>query len=414
MRRLAVELYGTRVGWLEGVDPRTADFRADPGAIETFGLASTMVSESLPLVPRPPARRAARRVNVFVELLPEGDNRAALAAMAGLRVDDSIGLLARFGRDVAGALQLWDVDDPTEPRHPSLEPVSETEIARILDDVRRAPLGNLRDLGKTSLAGVQQKIVLVRQGVRWFRPIGGYASTHIVKVAAPTTPTMLADEWLGHELARRVGLATHSADLVDIAGVPALVVERFDRHEAAPDGRLHQEDMNQALGASGNEKYQRFGGVVTLDRIDQLVQHRLGPDARVALIRRVALTVAMGDLDAHAKNMGVMHFPDGGASLAPSYDTVPLAHQRNDGEVALAVAGEYRHAAITLDMIVEQFGGTDVVRAEVVQTVERVRDAVRVIGDDDRRHPAVVPDIVQFSENLLAGRPAGLSAARGH
>ena len=40
--------------------------------------------------------------------------------------------------------------------------------------------------------------------------------------------------------------------------------------------------------------------------------------------------------------------PDGSITLSPAYDVVPQAHQPNDGEVALAVGGEYRHAALTM------------------------------------------------------------------
>ena len=59
------------------------------------------------------------------------------------------------------------------------------------------------------------------------------------------------------------------------------------------------------------------------------------------------LAVAVGNLDMHAKNISLLHRPDGSMTLAPAYDTVPQVHQPNDGELALAVDHVYRHRAIT-------------------------------------------------------------------
>lgn len=56
--------------------------------------------------------------------------------------------------------------------------------------------------------------------------------------------------------------------------MPALVIERYARAPPSSDGRIHQEDGNQALGASGDEEYQRHGGTVSLARLaDLLRQH---------------------------------------------------------------------------------------------------------------------------------------------
>jgi serine/threonine-protein kinase HipA len=67
------------------------------------------------------------------------------------------------------------------------------------------------------------------------------------------------------------------------------------------------------------------------------------------LFKLVTVSVAVGNLDLHAKNVSLLHLPDGSMTLSPAYDVVPRAHQPNDGEVALAAGGEYRHAAITMN-----------------------------------------------------------------
>lgn len=413
MTKLHVQLYDTHLGWLSGESTRRADFSVAPEAIARFGLTSTVLSESIPLTPRPAPRQAARRANVFWELLPEGDNRTALAAQAGVSPGDNLALLARYGRDVAGAIQLWDVDDPSEPRTPAIERVSNTDIAEMLKDLRRSPLGNSGTAGKTSLAGVQQKLVLAQVDGQWHRALGGYPSTHIVKVASPQTPTMLADEWVGHRLALALDLAEHRADLVTFDDVQALVVERFDRSSSLPEGRIHQEDMNQALGASGIEKYQRYGGVVNVQRMSDLLRRRAGEGDLLQFIRRMAFSVAIGDLDCHAKNISLLHEPVGPARLAPSYDTVPLAHQANDGELALSLGGEYRHRDITLGLLVAQWPDVRSVESTITMALEEVRAAATTLEPPEGSHPGIVDDIVTFCRNLLNGKPAGSPVSSG-
>lgn len=130
---LAVELDGTQVGTLEG-DARSFDFTASDAGRERLGTNSLALSVAIPLSPVSRRDHAARRRNWFAELLPEGDQYDHMLAQARLRRGDTLGFLARYGRDVAGALQLWDLDDPTEPRTPGLRAVTPQEIRGLLDD----------------------------------------------------------------------------------------------------------------------------------------------------------------------------------------------------------------------------------------------------------------------------------------
>lgn len=55
------------------------------------------------------------------------------------------------------------------------------------------------------------------------------------------------------------------------------------------------------------------------------------------LATQVTLAVAIGNLDLHAKNLALLHPPDGTTALAPTYDMVPLAHVPGvDGRLAMA------------------------------------------------------------------------------
>ncbi|MGW0003323.1 type II toxin-antitoxin system HipA family toxin [Nocardia grenadensis] len=221
MKRLGVELYGDMVGTLQGADSAIFDFEADTAAIDRYGINSRILSAAIPLTPKPNRAKAKHRRNFFQELLPEGDQLAAMNAAARLAPGDVLGFLARYGRDVAGALQIWDLDDPSEPPTPELLPITEERVRELLDEPFLYPLANRPAVGKTSLAGVQPKIVLTRTGEGWAQAVGGAPSTHILKPVVRQHPTLIYDEEYGARIARAVGLAAHDTWIAEFAGAPA-------------------------------------------------------------------------------------------------------------------------------------------------------------------------------------------------
>jgi serine/threonine-protein kinase HipA len=412
MADLVVELYGTSTGVLRGTW-RTFDFVPDAAAVVKFGIDSPIFSVAIPLTVVAVRSRRERRQNFFRELLPEGRMLTRLAQQAGVAEQDVIGLLRSYGRDVAGALQIWDPEVPGEPKQPALEPLSSAGVASMLVHVQDNPLGNRPAGGRTSLAGVQDKIVLTRAEGGWNRVIDGWPSTHILKPESRDYPTSIYDEEFGARLARAAGLSSFPTWIEEFAEVPAVVIERYDRSPDAPQGRIHQEDFNQVLGATGNEKYQKYGGKVSLERIARVISAHGDSDSLERLFKLVVVSVAVGNLDLHAKNASLLHRPDGSMTLSPAYDVVPQAHQPNDGEVALAVGGEYRHAAITMDHLLAEGSAWGLTTAAGL--AEDVLAAVLHLASTETPHsgayPGLTRDIAGFASNLLAGRAAGRPAA---
>ncbi|HEY6786438.1 MAG TPA: HipA domain-containing protein [Trebonia sp.] len=410
MADLVVELYGTQVGVLSGTW-RDFDFLPDPAAVARFGIDSPILSVAIPLTAVAVRSRKARRQIFFRELLPEGRMLTRLSQQAGLIDQDVIGLLRSYGRDIAGALQIWDPDVPGEPRQPALEPLSSTGVASMLEHVQDNPLGNKPPGGKTSLAGVQDKIVLARTESGWNRVIDGWPSTHILKPESRDYPTSIYDEEYGARFARAVGLTSFPTWIEEFEGVPAVVIERYDRSPDAPQGRIHQEDFNQALGATGNEKYQKYGGKVSLARIAPVFSTVGDRDSLERLFKLVVVSVAVGNLDMHAKNISLLHHPDGSMTLSPAYDIQPQAHQPNDGEVALAVGGEYRHAALTRDHLIAEGRAWGLPSAPSL-TEETLTTVLRIAATESphkHAHAGLAHDVADFTSNLLAGRAAGAS-----
>lgn len=413
MADLVVELYGTRAGVLRGTW-RTFDFLPDPAAVVKFGIDSPILSVAIPLTVVAVRSRRERRQNFFRELLPEGRMLTRLAQQAGVAELDVIRLLRAYGRDVAGALQIWDPDVPGEPKQPALEPLSSAGVASMLEHVQDNPLGNRPAGGKTSLAGVQDKIVLARAEGGWNRVIDGWPSTHILKPESRDYPTSIYDEEFGARFARAAGLTTFPTWIEEFEEVPAVVIERYDRSADAPQGRIHQEDFNQVLGAAGDQKYQKYGGKVSLERIARVFSDLGDGDSLERLFKLVVISVAVGNLDMHAKNVSLLHRPDGSMTLSPAYDVVPQAHQPNDGEVALAIGGEYRHAAITMDHLRAEGRAWGLATAADV-TEEALATVLHLASTEtphNRAYSGLNRDIAWFASNLLAGRAAGRPAAK--
>src|ERR1700722_8352410 len=135
MADLIVELYGKQIGVLDG-QWRTFDFVTDLNAVAEFGIDSLILSVAIPLTAVPVRARRDRRRNFFHELLPEGRMLTRLAQQAGVLEQDVVGLLRTYGRDVAGAIQIWDPDIPGEPKQPAVEALSDAGVAEMLAHVQ--------------------------------------------------------------------------------------------------------------------------------------------------------------------------------------------------------------------------------------------------------------------------------------
>ncbi|HEY1621052.1 MAG TPA: HipA domain-containing protein [Streptosporangiaceae bacterium] len=355
-------LYGTRIATITDRGGHIS-LRWTDEAYQRWGDGTRVMSELLP-VSRPDRQPHHRRVEVFLEgLLPEGTARQHLAFDAGLVPGDIFGMIEAYGRDTAGAL-IFVPEGSAEPtRQGTVRPLSDAQIGAMLEAAgRNAPaLGAEPHLQSTSLAGIQPKIVLAATPDGWARCIGGYPSTHIVKLAHPAgspAEDVAHTEVACLDLARAAGLTSISAELASFGGQLAIVVSRYDR-VTGPDGvirRVHQEDTAQALGintADPARKFQLGAGLPSLARIAGVLRNSGSePDQ---LLRLTAFNLAVGNTDAHAKNISLIRHPEGSAELAPAYDVAMHLHHRNAaGVFAMDVNGKREMGGISVaDLLAE-------------------------------------------------------------
>src|ERR1700674_2355451 len=100
---LPVWLDGVQVASLTPTKPWRLRCRYTEAALALAPFGAPLVSCSLPL------GTGRLDASIFCSgLLPEGQHRQAMAALAGVAANDTYGMLKRFGRDVAGALIIGD------------------------------------------------------------------------------------------------------------------------------------------------------------------------------------------------------------------------------------------------------------------------------------------------------------------
>ncbi|ALK32737.1 type II toxin-antitoxin system HipA family toxin [Burkholderia plantarii] len=362
--RLALWMNGIEVGYwerIQGVD-RLA---YAPGWLDHP--QRRPLSLSLPFRPGNLPYQGAAVANYFDNLLPDSDAiRRRLAQRHAARDTTPFALLEAVGRDCVGALQLLpEGQAPAGLKRIAGTPLDEAAIAQWL---RALPLvaGTGRDSAshdlRLSIAGAQEKTALLWHDGQWLRPEGSTPTTHILKLPLGLVAGLGADlrtsvenEWLCALLVAAYGLPVAPCGIGRFEDQKALVVERFDRRPSA-DGnwlvRLPQEDLCQATGTSGLNKYEADGGP-GIDAVMDL----LAGSIDAALDRRHFFTTQLvfwllAAADGHGKNFSIAHLPEARYRATPLYDVLsfhPILGRRA-GQIApqrlrmaMAVRGTHKH-----------------------------------------------------------------------
>lgn len=265
----------------------------------------------------------------FSNLLPEGHNKTRLAQQRGVDESDELELLAAAGHDLTGALEVTPATDvPAD--------VLELHVTKMLEQVEAATVAAPIEDG-FSVPGFQMKFSAIHNGRRYTIRRGSEAGAFIAKLPSSTYPDIVLNEGACFRLASAVGINTAHAEVRPIAELDVpdsvreefsefLLVPRFDRMKRVDGstGRVHFEELTQALGIDPNRKYHRLE-----DAMRALLVILKSSDAPIEdfdeVFRRWTAYALMGNTDAHAKNWGLV-YPDGrNARLAPAYDMVCVA-----------------------------------------------------------------------------------------
>lgn len=362
-------------------------------------LGARVLSVRLPVRAEPyPATGGSMR---FLDgVLPEDWVRDRYAEAARVPSKDTFGLLARYGRDCAGAIAFVAPGD--EPTSSDVRWLTDGELADIVNDLQVRPLGAGVPGVRLSLGGVQEKLVVVHEQGRFGLPVGDQPSTHILK-PSPLKPdgserwpglaeiehlcvtvARLAGERFGDRVAG-IGFTAPPTSLVRVGDRSGILIQRYDRRrlDDTTIERVHQEDGCQVLGLEPSEKYQRGDGPPSLRAFaDAIAEY--GTDALLdqrALLQHVTYSMCVANADLHAKNLSVLH--DDGVRLAPLYDVVATsAHADVDAELGLKVGGEYHLDDVTRASLIDEAGVWGLGATAAGRAIDAVLDAIDALVDE--------------------------------
>lgn len=352
---LDVYLNGRLVGQFRREATGAVDFKYDQTWLDWD--SAIPVSLSLPL--REDRFVGDPVVAVFDNLLPDNaDIRRRVAEKMGAAGNDAHSLLAAIGRDCVGALQFLPAGVPAPEAIIEGRKVSDAEIAAIIANLARSPLGLGDDQDfRISIAGAQEKTGLLYLKKHWQIPHGTTPTTHILKPQLGVLPNgidmsrSVENEHFCLSLTKALGMPAANTAITDFDGQRVLVVERFDRLWTRDKRllRIPQEDFCQALSVPSSRKYQTDGGPSAAD-IAELLKGSDQPEAnRKMFFKAQVLFWLLAATDGHAKNFSIQLSPGGRFRLAPLYDIMSAqpahdGHQirRNRLKLAMSV-GENRH-----------------------------------------------------------------------
>jgi serine/threonine-protein kinase HipA len=337
----------------------------------------------------------------FDNLVAEGWLRNAQARALKVDPGNRFALLLAFGHDCAGAVS---VIDPAPIAEPSIDLGDPTAVAALAS--------------RSSLSGVQAKLLAVREGRR-FRPAGRTeTSTFIAKLPSGALNDIVQNEFLT-TIANRALLPDDKiveAVIGTVDGIEdrALIVRRFDR---LPSGaKRHFEEFNQLLGKrSGDDKYE-----ASYDDMAAFIRETPGctPVDAWRLYRRVLVCFLTGNTDAHLKNFAMFHTADG-LRLTPAYDLVAAALYPEYRQLALAIGNAANLALGDLKpkhliALGEAHGLDTAVLIETLQDLDRRRKAAeKTVSDAAKRigEEALGDKLLEFMERRWNGTFASTGRA---
>lgn len=338
-RILDVYLKQQLVGLLEQDDSGSLWFRYDDAWLASE--PSVPLSNSLPLRSEPFRRNECRPF--FAGLLPEETSRVLIAKAFGVSANNDFAILERIGGECAGAVSLTPPGEPPMAGSASYREISNEELAGKIAELPLRPLLAGEEGIRLSLAGAQGKLAVAIFGGKFFLPLNGSPSTHILKPQGPYFEELVENEFFCMRLAAMAGLEVAEVEIGTAGPSRFLQVLRYDRKPL--DGgeleRIHQEDFCQALGIPPELKYQQEGGP-NLKKCFDLVRALSsvpGPDV-LRLFDAVVFNYLIGNNDAHGKNFSFL-YGDGVVRMAPLYDLVcTQAYPGLAAEVAMKIGDE--------------------------------------------------------------------------
>lgn len=286
--------------------------------------------------------------NYLRNLLPEGEAFDEMVQNTTLSKSNTFALIHQLGSETSGALSFRVPN--TKPDETSFRHVPQEELADRLERNYK-PLVYWDGKVRLSVAGVQDKLNLLRRNGQWGFGEGKLCSNYILKFESGKAPCIAVNEFFCMTLAKLAGMDVANVELTRIGKTRTLVIERFDRNfieDRDVVQRMHVIDGCQATdlppgykyerqhGDSGEGMYLRDGvsfprllGIQTTDTVK----------TNLKLTQWMLFNLATLNYDAHGKNISFFVRPRG-VELAPFYDLVNIEAIAQEGAKRNSISGQ--------------------------------------------------------------------------
>lgn len=204
----------------------------------------------------------------------------------------------------------------------------------------------------------------------------------IAKFPKQTDPYSL-ERWeaIALKLARRAGIDAAHADLIQVAGKPVLIVQRFDREG---------EDRVPFLSALAMLDLRDGEQSSYPEMVDAIAEH--GAQAKndsSELFRRMVFNILVSNVDDHMRNHAFLWRGRQGWVLSPAYDLNPTPSDVRPRMLTTAIDGDERTCDVELALSVADFFGLSARAAkrvawEVAHATRLWRDVAAAEGAPDR------------------------------
>lgn len=253
----------------------------------------------------------------FDNLLPEERLRETVSKEAGLKGDDAFALLEYLGAESTGSLVLLPPDQSL-PEAGALQTLTEQALSQRIRNLPRVSLS--QDAPKRmSVAGAQNKLLVVYRDGQLFEPVGMEPSTHILKPdhVSADYPSSVINEYVTMRLAGQLGLPVPRVYRCYVPE-PVYLVERFDRYLDA-SGRTQRRHIIDACQLLGKSRLFKNSAATLATLSECIARCRNRASARLGLYRWLVFSLLVANDDNHLKNISFSVGPEG-IELCPSYD----------------------------------------------------------------------------------------------
>ncbi|SDH80281.1 serine/threonine-protein kinase HipA [Vibrio xiamenensis] len=277
--------------------------------------------------------------NYLRNLLPEGEAFEEMIQSTTISKNNTFALIHKIGSETSGALSFRVPG--SEHLQTSFRPVPSEELVERLER-NLAPLVYWDGKVRLSVAGVQNKLNLLKRDGEWGFGEGTLCSNYILKFESGKAPCIAVNEFFCMTLAKITGLDVANVELTRIGQSRTLIVERFDRdYIEARDvvQRKHIIDGCQATDLPPGYKYERQNGdegdgVYMRDGVSfpRLVNVKTTDTVKtnLKLAQWMLFNLATQNYDAHGKNISFFVTPKG-LELTPFYDLVNIEAIAREG-----------------------------------------------------------------------------------